>query len=184
VWSRLAYFDRAKLRLVSADGGDFELAAHSVDNEIGRLICWINFGVGCEYLVRGICLIHGRKVINNPKRPVLKPPSIGTNMRKWAPMVQSEVAPTEKQVEFIMLAPLADHARTLVADPNDATFVWASLKLLAAAVRNRDAHRYVRGIRASQFHGVADLFVPALNILMTTLDCSDLTIALDAPQLV
>src|SRR4051812_29258676 len=48
--------------------------------------------------------------------------------------------------------------------------VRAAYKYLASAIRNRDAHRYERDVRAGHFLAVPLLFIPAFNALLATLD--------------
>ena len=60
-------------------------------------------------------------------------------------------------------------SKVLASGP-DQDLVSASVKLLASRMRNRDAHRYTKDVRAFQFYLVEMLFVPALNILLARLD--------------
>jgi len=55
-------------------------------------------------------------------------------------------------------------------DPN-----WAGegMKLLAS-IRNRDAHVYTENVRRSHFRVVADLFVPAINGILASLEPGEL----------
>ena len=51
----------------------------------------------------------------------------------------------------------------------------ASINRLRDSVRNRDAHRYTKNTRASQFHAVGSVFIPALNSVLALLDQSTLS---------
>jgi hypothetical protein len=46
----------------------------------------------------------------------------------------------------------------------------AAIKLLASRFRNRDAHTYAKNVRAFHFYLVPNLFVPALNQLLSSID--------------
>jgi len=56
-WSHLAFWKggrfEANTRYV------FEDHHPRVHERFGRLICWLQFSVGAEYLAKGFCLIHG-----------------------------------------------------------------------------------------------------------------------------
>ena len=56
VWSRLAFWDAQNVSLAASKEADFESRAghKGVHGRFGRLICWIAFGVGGEYLAKGI----------------------------------------------------------------------------------------------------------------------------------
>ena len=56
--------------------------------------------------------------------------------------------------------------------------VLASFKALASAIRKRGAHRYAHHVRSSHFHLVESLFVPAFNILLSSLDRDELQVRL------
>ncbi len=45
---------------IAVDPDAFEYSArHDVDRAYGRLICWLTFSAGAEYLAKGLCLAHG-----------------------------------------------------------------------------------------------------------------------------
>lgn len=86
-------------------------------------------------------------------------------------------APTASRPIFATLGDLvrADHNRTppleLLAkkanlSDEERTRLIAGYRLLAYAVRNRDAHFYTPGVRESHFYLVERVFVPCFNILI------------------
>ncbi len=172
-WSLLAQWDNRSLSFIAAEEGGFESANghRRVDENYGRLICWLTFAIGVEYLSRGVCLLHGRDVLS--KGTVIRFPSKDEELRDWMRLVISNAASIrqdEVKSRSLGKLPVGD----VVANGDDRELVSASIKLLASAIRNRDAHRYAENVRAFHFFAVRDLFVPTLNILIGTLDQTDL----------
>lgn len=172
-WSRLASFDSEQNTLVAANEQEFEFGPghKNVHHAYGRVICWIVFSIGGEYLAKGACLLAG---ITTPESAtVIRGPEWDEATEAWSDLV------------------LADDPKTKVADTNlgtlgklpikkiaalgpDRQMVSATMKYLASAIRNRDAHRYAPNVRAAHFRDVPRLFVPAFNALLRTLDQEEL----------
>ncbi len=175
VWSRLASWNPRNLTLVAAEQKSFESRVASVHPKFGRLICWIAFGVGTEYLVRGSFMLKG----HDPSKSidVIQPPEPGANVLDWIQRVKMrEPSVRQPGVESSMKLGSDLPWTILLTDGSDLDLVSASMKLLAGKIRNRDAHRYTENQRAFHFHAVESLFVPALNILLACLDQDDLRI--------
>ena len=179
VWSKLAKWDTASLRFGAAAEEEFEVSASGhkeVHPEFGRLICWIVFGVGSEYLAKGVCLLNGKDPSNG--KNVLRPPFQGENIGEWVQMAlnrNQDSAILETITTFGDLNKINKLLRTILKPAGEeGDFVYAGIDLLRDSIRNRDAHQYARNVRAFHFHVVHDLFVPALNILLATLDQEDL----------
>ena len=147
-WSRLASWDGEKCALVAANKHDFEsVSGHrAVHKEFGRLICWIAFGVGGEYLVKGACLLNGRD-LNHDDAKVIRPPSSGENIEEWIRLVNAnDPGIRNLDVNFGTLGTLP--VDKILKPGRERDLVSASIKLLANTIRNRDAHRYAQNVRA------------------------------------
>ena len=177
VWSRLASWDKQSLALVVAHETQFESPTghKEIHNELGRLICWIAFSVGSEYLAKGTCLLNGCDLHQITK--VTQPPLLGENIESWiALVIAKDPAAKESDLSFGTLGNLP--LEKIIKPSQERNLVVASYKLLASSIRNRDVHRYTRNVRAFHFHGVESVFVPAFNILLKTLDQQKLRVQL------
>jgi hypothetical protein len=178
VWSGLARFDAENLKFKPVDVRDFESdAGHcKVHREFGRLICWIAFSVGAEYLAKGACLLKGR--ILTKSIPVIRAPGSDEDLEVWSKDVNAGHAwDEEKGLSLGTLAQTPIQSiETLGHQSNvvSAARVSAAIKFLANTIRNRDAHRYERDVRAAHFQAVPRLFVPAFNALLRCLDQPEL----------
>jgi hypothetical protein len=169
--SRLAQWDPARCALVAAEPQDFEAAASKVHPEFGRVIMWIAFSVGAEYLIKGTCLV--RDLLHGKAVRALRPPLQSQDVKAWAEMVRvNNPAVFENVVRFGTLKSVP-FAKLLKGLP-DREVASAGLKLLRDSIRNRDAHQYVRNVRSAHFRAVPDLFVPALNALLLSLGPDEL----------
>ncbi len=56
-WSKLARWGGESKKFVTLPEEEFECFAKSVNSDYGRLICWVTFSVGAEYLAKGVCLV-------------------------------------------------------------------------------------------------------------------------------
>ena len=104
---------------------------------------------------------------------VIRPPSIDENIENWIALVIAK-DPTVNDVD-IKFGTLNDRPlKKILKTDKERDFVEASYELLRSSIRNRDAHRYTRNVRAFHFRAVESLFVPAFDILLETLDQHDL----------
>lgn len=178
LWSRLAFWNEQSLAFVAAKEAEFESATghKGVHEELGRLICWIAFSVGSEYLAKGACLLNGYDLSKDAK--VTRPPSLGENIEDWiALVIADKPAVNEHDLSFGTLGNLP--LQKIIKADRERNLVLASYKFLASSIRNRDAHRYTRDVRAFHFHVVERLFIPAFNILLRSLDQSELRVRLN-----
>lgn len=178
VWSRLARWNAETLSFAPVPQQDFESGHREIHTRYGRLICWLIFSVGTEYLCKGACLLKGHDVFGSKSKRLIRPPQAGENLQEWvslvnqgehgAPTVQEEARPTKP------LGAIVDLVGSLVDKGSHRGLVTASIKLLAGTIRNRDAHRYAESVRSLHFNAVEDIFVPSLNVLLSTLDQREL----------
>jgi len=173
VWSRLASWDGQNLQLVALEETDFESRAghKEVHGTFGRLICWIAFGVGAEYLAKGALILNGCKP-NAPAKSI-RLPQPGEDIENWMRLV-NENDPSIRVSELGFGTLGNCHVEKILSPGRERDFVSASMKLLAGTIRNRDAHRYAQNVRTSHFDLVRSLFVPAFNILLKSLDKAEL----------
>jgi|ERR1035438_3393323 hypothetical protein len=175
VWSRLAFWDPQNLSLVASKESDFESRAghKEVHGQFGRLICWIEFGVGAEYLAKGVCILRGCDLTGQTK--CIRLPQLGEDIDNWIQLVnENDQSIHESELSFGTLAKLP--LGQILKPGQERDLVLASIKLLASTIRNRDAHRYAQNVRTFHFHLVKSLFVPAFNILLASLDKGELRI--------
>jgi hypothetical protein len=184
-WSKLAYWNSPALRLRVANENEFEGAqgkeSHkAVHDKFGRLICWISFGVGGEYLVKGVAMLTGDyPKPSTKKNMVIRPPMPG-HIDEWAKLVTGG-KPPEDEEEGVYLGSLGRQKikklpwDKMCPDEGDRERTKASMILLTDTIRNRDAHRYAANVRRFNFRLVKDLFVPAFNVFLVSLDQSELS---------
>lgn len=180
VWSRLAFWDAQNLSLVASRESDFESRAghKEVHGQFGRLICWIAFGVGAEYLAKGVCILNGCNL--NSQAKCIRLPQPGEDIDNWIQLVnENDQSIHESELSFGTLARLP--VGQILKPGRERNLVLASIKLLASTIRNRDAHHYAQNVRAFHFHVVESLFVPAFNILLASLDKGELQVRFSRP---
>jgi hypothetical protein len=172
-WSKLSSWDAQNLRLIAEKRDDFESVHRSIHAEFGRLICWIAFGVGGEYLVRGAFMLKEYDPTNSTN--IIRPPEQSENIQEWIQRVNRN-DPSIREPGFEYKMKLGGNLpwNKILSSESDRNLVWASVKLLAGKIRNRDAHRYAENVRAFHFHVVKSLFVPAFNILLASVDQPEL----------
>jgi hypothetical protein len=176
VWSRLASWDMQKQNLIAENSDQFATYQKALHCDFGQLICWLAFGVGGEYIVKGVFMLNGHPLRKSVH--VIRPPSESEQIKDWAALVNSEDPSIDRvDISFGMLGKtqLAKLPWSMVI-PNEMErgTAAASIKLLAMAIRNRDAHSYKQGVRGLDFPMVERLFVPAFNCLLTSVDQTEL----------
>jgi hypothetical protein len=172
VWSRLASWDAQTLSLTASKQTDFESGdGHKqIHGEFGRLICWIAFGVGAEYLTKGVCMLKGHD-LSCDLNPILRLPLSSEDIKNWIQLVKvNDPSVREPAVGFGTLGTLPEKMKKILKPGPNQDLVCASIKLLASTIRNRDAHHYAQDVRAFHFHLVESLFVPAFNVLLASLN--------------
>lgn len=183
-WSQLAHWDKNALCFTATNKAAFEPTGHlQVHEKYGRLICWITFGVGSEYLAKGVSLLNGCNLTSNSQG--IRAPKEYEDINHWSKMVISN-DPAVKTSRNLNLGTFKNMQnkwdKILKGKPKaDRNKVKASFKLLAEEIRNRDAHYFEPDVRALNFDDVERLFIPAFNILLNTLDQGELGRSLSKP---
>lgn len=176
--SRLIRWSDEHLRFEPTDHETFEATAFSdLDPCFGRLMRWMLFASGAEFIGKGLCLAHGidlrtaQRVPNYPLTP--------HDVADWLGAVSEDRWKTTSipVTHFGQLGQLTKgkgdataHFERLVkktkASGDEKRLLFASYRLLTMTIRNRDAHAYVPNVRDSHFWIVQDVFMPALNLLV------------------
>lgn len=67
-FSRLIQWEKSSAKFAAVQHDLFESCWRSeIDPLFGRLICWINFSAGAEFLAKGVCLIRGVEIRKRKK---------------------------------------------------------------------------------------------------------------------
>jgi hypothetical protein len=179
--SRLVEWEPHSAQFVPVPQDCFEFSwRRDVDPDFGRLICWISFSAGTEFLAKGVCLVNGidirkKKYLENPNYPTEK-------LNEWADRFNADwkCGGTISSTDFGTLrdligenakdeSPLKRLCKLAKATAIETNLVWAAYRLLAKTIRNRDAHAYVPNVRDSHHSLVPDLFSGVFNLLVTWL---------------
>jgi hypothetical protein len=113
IWSKLAFWDAKNLSLVASKESNFESRAghKEVHGQFGRLICWIAFGAGAEYLIKGVCLLNGCDL--NKTSKCTRPSQPGEDIDNWVRLVNNnDPSMLESDIYFGTLAKLRPVTRS------------------------------------------------------------------------
>lgn len=152
----------------------------NLDPVFGRLMAWILFSAGAEFLAKGVCLVNGveiREELDVPLSPTVPIPTWAPGFRKnW------RSAGTTKATKFGTMGNLTSYDKKTKVDAalkrlcsvvgatiDQEDLLLAAYDFLCRACRNRDAHAYVPKTRDSQFSLAAEIFPECFNMLMTWL---------------
>ena len=174
-WSHLAFWNGDHFEASTRYA--FEDHHRKVHEQFGRLICWLQFSVGAEYLAKGFCLVHEIPIVDpsKPKKKILKAP-IESNLDSWITAALEKKAEMDDS-EIIgafnrLLNPDSPRSGLLMKactsssmDSPDIDRVLVAYIFLIQTIRNRDAHFYAKNIREEQFYLVPELFVPCFNAI-------------------
>ncbi|HLK09062.1 MAG TPA: hypothetical protein VKV30_13995 [Candidatus Angelobacter sp.] len=171
--SKLVRWKKKSAEFVSIDKGRFEKSWQRIDPVFGRLICWINFSAGAEFLAKGVCLLRGIELLSGKGKKTKMVPEIPSgDFSTWAEHYPLSAPGQVKLTDFGTLGdlqngPLKELCNAAKASEQDQQWVLAAYDLLGKSIRNRDAHAYVPNVRDSHFHLVDGIFTPCLNLLMS-----------------
>jgi hypothetical protein len=122
--SHLLLWHPTRQRFIATTETAFESYWPSVDKEFGRLMCWIMFSAGAEFVGKGVCLwnsIEVRRFFGNGNFDFGK---MNTLIGKFPDLFEKKNATDEQKA-----------------------IVLRGYKVLNNSIRNRDAHGYHRGQR-------------------------------------
>jgi hypothetical protein len=164
--------DNAQFKVLERDL--FEEFCKELDPVFGRVMTWILFSAGAEFLAKAACLLNGVEIRKDKRVPQYPSEDIAD----WIGSVKIGSVGTITTTSFgtigdltwrgkrgNLISPLESLSARKSATAQEADLVFAVYELLGKTIRNRDAHAYVPNVRNSHHHLVSGLFVEALNIL-------------------
>jgi hypothetical protein len=169
VRSHLVSWDRDLKRLKTVDEEAFEFVSTELHSRYGRMIHWMLFSAGAEFLAKGACLarcIEVREVKKVPDDPI-------EPLTTWRDNFLSNSHAKVCVTNFGTLRDLTKDQGRLdrLCDAMSATrdqrrVLISGYKFLQNSVRNRDAHAYIPKVRGRQFPLVDKLFIESFNLLL------------------
>ena len=177
VWSKLACWDKNDFKLVANNADQFEgdQGHERFHNRYGRLICWIIFCVGAEYLGKGFCLVNGHNLSKLDK--AIQTPDPRIDFGKWIELASQYEKNKQKtkriecdEKNYGTLGGLRGVVSKYIEEDSQKNLVEACYRYLASTIRNRDVHYYAKERRRFDFHMVEKLFVPAFNIVLKSVE--------------
>lgn len=177
--SRLVEWISSHAHFVSVPRDIFEYSIRrDVDPIFGRLICWILFSAGAEFLAKGICLLKGIEIRSEHEVPTH--PS--SNLQTWILGFRKDwksqgvmKAPNFGTLGDLLRnkkggsAPLKMLCSRAGATAMQEDLLFVAYDLLRKTIRNRDAHAYIPNVRDSHYSLVPDLFCECFNLLLSWL---------------
>lgn len=176
-------------RFKPVDRNAFEFYCQkSIDPVFGRLICWISFAAGAEFLAKGMCLVHAVEIRSEQDVPTY--PTIEA-IHQWASNFRSnwKQGGTVRTTHFGTLGGLTHDDRktgvpsaitrlckTVGASAKESELLHAAYELLRRSTRNRDAHAYVPNVRDSHYYLAAELYCICFNMLVSWLPGGAITL--------
>jgi hypothetical protein len=176
--SGLLSWDDGEARFTLEPEIPFEERAAAEDLLFGRLMKWMQFSAGFEFLVKGVLLLHGafpktsKLVLDIPKESESRTQgwwvSVGngnaTKAAKPSFGTLGTITHAEKDKSSLLKTFLQERVGFGISQ-DDCNQVLSACELLRDAIRNRDAHAYMPNVRKQQ-HALVHLLVPALNTLL------------------
>ena len=189
-FSGLVGWDNETARFLPVEQLEFDLYWERVRKVFGRLICWIIFSAGAEFLAKGVCLLNEID-IRNPRQQD-RPTNPSGELEGWIaqyfddPMGVTLETPSDFRDlgALVTLRPagskpggnkkkhksndqfLKQLCEKKHANAEDQTRVLVAYDFLRRTIRNRDAHAYRPNRRDDNFYLIPELFVKAFNILL------------------
>lgn len=171
--SELVIWDCDAERFDSVTFNEFECALKYFHQVFGRVICWIVFSAGAEFLAKGVCLLSDAERNETHIRtqdcvPAYPTPDVATWLETFKPGSPGTLPTTNfGQIGNLYNGHLQSLCNTLNAPIPKKKRLIAAYELLGRTIRNRDAHAYVPRVRAEHFDLVSQLFIPSLNDLLS-----------------
>lgn len=167
--SHLVSMDRNLRRFFAVSKAEFDECYLNMHPDFGRLMLWILFAVGAEFLAKGVCLAFGLYT----KKDKPQPPFPHSVDELWiAQMVKREgwrQNPTFPALNEITIAGgcLDRLSEIHSATPAERDRLRAAYLYLQLSIRNRDVHGFVQGVRDADVRLVRELFLDELNRLLS-----------------
>ncbi|MBB5358265.1 hypothetical protein HDE76_001471 [Rhodanobacter sp. ANJX3] len=166
--SKMVELDRDSSAFKPVSEFAFEDEARKQHPIFGRVMLWILFSTGAEYLLKASLIFSGLLEIKTQQK--LGIPSKETPWTsEWllsVPHAGVEDFSTMGRVKSQLAQLFYRHQGV---SQEDRERVQHTYDLLTDAIRNRDAHAYVQGVRAAHFH-VLETFCSAFNTLLSLVE--------------
>ena len=144
-FSRLIQLDVGPSQFTAASYDSFESGCKEIDPVCGRLVCWIGFSAGAEFLAKGVCLLRDVEVRTTSK---LGATDFGT---------LGDLNGKNKQKG--KLGHLFDSVQ---ANDVQQQLVMRAYKKLAAN-QNSESNTYIPNLRINDFQVLGKTCVPTFN---------------------
>lgn len=151
-----------------------------MDPVFGRLLCWILFAAGAEFLAKGTCLVRGVEIRTTFAVPVYPT----TDIEGWVPRFRKSWkcdgtvdathfgtlgSLTHDDFKLDVQAALSRLCSAVSATSSEKDLLLAAYELLRRSIRNRDAHAYVPNVRDSHFNLIPVVFTQCFNLFVSWL---------------
>lgn len=172
--SELLEFDQASFTFSAVAEATFEDKAKKLDEHFGRVMYWIWFSTGAEYLLKGFMIVQDPNFLTRTKKAAPLDEAPHPRDPEWIDkVIRGEGPKTHQDVFNTMQVAQELHTRLLTEEipngappsPEEARRTKAAYLLLKDAIRNRDSHAFVANVRAAHFHMTQD-FAPAFDTLL------------------
>jgi len=170
--SRLLKFDKGDFKFEPVLQDQFEREARTLDPDFGRVMLWLWFSTGAEYLLKGYMILQDPEFLKQADKPLPLLP-MSSRPADWANKIIRQQE--DKAIQNIfgtlqVVDGLKGRLDKQVGDgipqsPQRAIEIEAIYSILRSAIRNRDSHAYVMDVRLAHFHMTND-FAPAFNDLL------------------
>jgi hypothetical protein len=177
--SSLLFLNAPSRKFGLVDMTSFEQAAADVHPRFGRVMKWIWFSTGAEYLLKGALISTGDLVpLSGPEK--LDFPS-ENEIASWTARAFTSAAKTTR-TDYKTMSGMQNGLKQLCgrhgSERERGKSLRAAFLLLGESVRNRDAHAYVPDVRVAHFH-LLPLFAEAFNTLLSWSNSELVTTALE-----
>ena len=142
------------------------------DKDFGRYMAWVWFSVGAENLVKAALVCTGL-LTQKPTSSSYPFYRRDTDRREWVELVlrrRRNAGGGYVALGDIWKVKLDKLSQKCGISEAEGRELKAAYKYLTQAVRNRDAHSYIKDQRRRDFPAVEEVFVPAFNTLVRIME--------------
>lgn len=172
--SGLLQFDRTSFTFQALPEKSFEDKAKKLDKNFGRVMYWVWFSTGAEYLLKGFMIVQDPAFLMRTEKAVALREADDPRSPQWIDDVLSNQGATKLQDVFSTMKVAYQLDTRLLTTGimnglppslDEARRTKAAYLLLKDAIRNRDSHAYVEDVRKSHYHMIHH-FAPAFDTLL------------------
>jgi hypothetical protein len=166
--SGLVHWDPLQRKMMVVDEWDFERKAKELHPQFGRVMLWVLFSTGSEYLLKAALILSGEFTPATKEKMSLELTEVPWTS-DWYNSVINDTSTKQDAKDYKTIGRLeGDLKRLCDSHGEDGMKVRVAFKLLGNAIRNRDSHAYVRGVRAAHHHVVSH-FAEAYTVMLSWL---------------